>query len=248
MTRTTRCLIAALSGPFALLGVWALPSVGAAATVVHPALHPMHKPGPPSGATTSLNWGGYDVTGQSLHSVAASWVQPAVKCSRTTTYSSFWAGLDGDTSNTVEQTGTEADCSRRQPVYFGWYEMYPASPVVFTDPLQPGDTMTASVTGDASGNFTLSLTDQTQGWNETENLQSSSATRSSAEVMTEAPSSGGTVLPLADFGSVTFTGVSAATDTGPVDLSNEIVMAGRAVKAQPGALSGGSFNVTWQHS
>lgn len=247
MTRSIRCLIVALSGPLALFGVWALPGVGAAAAVVHPAMHPMHKP-LPSGTTTSLNWGGYDATGQAFDSVAASWVQPAVKCNRASTYSSFWAGLDGDTSNSVEQTGTEADCSRRQPVYFGWYEMYPAAPVAFADPLQPGDAMSASVSGDASGNFTLTLTDHNQGWTETENLQSSSATRSSAEVMTEAPSSGGTVLPLANFGTVTFTGVSAATDTGPVDLSNEIVMAGRTVKAQPGPLGGGSFNVTWEHS
>ena len=29
----------------------------------------------------------------------------------------FWVGLDGDTTNTVEQTGTEADCSSGTAVY-----------------------------------------------------------------------------------------------------------------------------------
>src|SRR4051794_32080572 len=60
--------------------------------------------------STSSNWSGYAVTGGTYTSVSASWTEPSVSCSGTA-YSSFWVGLDGDTSSTVEQTGTDADCS-----------------------------------------------------------------------------------------------------------------------------------------
>jgi hypothetical protein len=51
--------------------------------------------------------------------------QPGICLQTPTDYSSFWVGFDGDTTATVEQTGSEADCSSGSPVYYGWYEMYP---------------------------------------------------------------------------------------------------------------------------
>src|SRR5437764_1332426 len=89
--------------------------------------------------STSTNWAGYDVTGGRYTSVSASWTQPAVNCAVTPSgWSSFWVGLDGDTSNTVEQTGTEADCSNGSPVYSGWFEMYPKFPSTYRDAVVPG--------------------------------------------------------------------------------------------------------------
>src|SRR5438270_9216278 len=116
--------------------------------------------------STSSNWSGYAVTGGRYTSVSASWTEPSVSCSGTA-YSSFWVCLDGDTSNTVEQTGTDADCSSGSPVYYGWYEMYPKFPVNYSNPLSPGDSMSASVTYLGSGSFRLMLTDATKGWTKT---------------------------------------------------------------------------------
>src|SRR5919202_5547259 len=97
--------------------------------------------------STSTNWSGYDVTGGRYTSVSAAWTQPAVNCSVTPTgWSSFWVGLDGDTSSTVEQTGTEADCSSGRAVYSAWYEMYPKFPVTYSDAVSAGDHFSASVT------------------------------------------------------------------------------------------------------
>ena len=75
------------------------------------------------------NWSGYAVTGAngSFHSVSASWTEPTATCSGSAEYASFWVGLDGYNSNSVEQTGTEADCDGRTGQYYGWYEMYPAT-------------------------------------------------------------------------------------------------------------------------
>jgi len=197
--------------------------------------------------STSTNWAGYDVTGGRYTSVSATWTQPAVNCSVTPTgWSSFWVGLDGDTSNTVEQTGTEADCSSGRAVYSAWYEMYPKFPKTYSSPVAPGDRFTASVTTDGRGSFTLTLTNSTRGWTQQTSARLKSARLASAEIIAEAPSSSGGVLPLADFGTVGFGGaaVNGATLTSATPIN---MVSGSTVKAQTSTLSGGSFSVAWKH-
>src|SRR5438874_12384438 len=69
----------------------------------------------------SLNWSGYAATGGRFTKVSAKWTAPKVTCSGTNTYSSFWVGLDGDGSNSVEQTGTASYCQGGSASYFAWY-------------------------------------------------------------------------------------------------------------------------------
>ena len=76
----------------------------------------------------STNWSGYSSTGGPFTSVSASWVQPTGQCGAGASYSSFWVGLDGDGTDTVEQTGSDVDCAGGVPDYYTWYEMYPAAP------------------------------------------------------------------------------------------------------------------------
>ena len=200
--------------------------------------------------STSSNWSGYAVTGSRFTSVSASWTEPTAKCSGTA-YSSFWVGLDGDTSNTVEQTGTDADCSGSTPQYYAWYEMYPKFPVNLRGTVRPGDHLSASVTTDGSGRFTLTITDSTQGWTNTTNARLKSAKLASAEVIAEAPSSSGGVLPLANFGTVSFSGAKAngslLTSSTP-HLDPITMQSGSTVKAQPSSISNGAFSVAWKHS
>jgi hypothetical protein len=199
------------------------------------------------------NWSGYAVTGQGPYtSASADWTQPAANCQQTRSgQSAFWVGLDGDTTSTVEQTGTSADCSNGSPVYYGWYEMYPSPPVFFSDPVAPGDRISASVTYQDNGNFRLVLDDATRGWTQDVTSTSSQATRGSAEIVAEAPATAQGVVPLADFQSVGFTGatVNGAPLTRSTTGENRITMsAGGTVKARPGSLSSnGSFTVTWHH-
>jgi hypothetical protein len=203
-------------------------------------------------AMNSQNWAGYASAGNpgTFTSVSASWTEPAVTCAATDTLASFWVGLDGDGSTTVEQTGTEADCDGGAAAYQGWFEMFPAAPVFYDDPLEPGDALSASVVADGGGAFTLTLTDSTQGWTETTEQTSETAQLGSAEVITEAPSDQA-VLPLSNFGTVGFTGATA-DDTA---LGNEnpgaltMVSADGAADATPSALGGGdAFTVTWDSS
>ena len=117
--------------------------------------------------STSGNWAGYVATGGGFTSVSAGWTEPAVSCRSQNTYASFWIGLDGDGSNSVEQIGTESDCSGGRAVYSAWYEMYPGGPVDVAGPISPGDAVQASVSYGGSGHFTLVLADRTKGWTRT---------------------------------------------------------------------------------
>jgi hypothetical protein len=212
-----------------------------------------HAPAPDHkvGHSSSTNWSGYAVTGAGPYtSVSASWTQPAVDCSKTpTAYSSFWVGLDGDTTNTVEQTGTEADCSSGSPVYYGWYEMYPKFPVNYSNPVSPGDSMSASVTYLGSGQFRLILSDTSRGWTQTTQARLNHPKLGSAEVIAEAPSGSGGVLPLADFGTANFSGAkvdgsSMASLSGLDPIT--MVSSSEAIEAKPSSMSSsGSFSDTW---
>src|SRR5262245_55963259 len=78
-------------------------------------------------AVSSENWSGYAVNGAegSVQDVSGSWTVPSVTCASGTEYSSFWVGIDGFNSNTVEQIGVDADCLSGSPVYYAWFEFYP---------------------------------------------------------------------------------------------------------------------------
>ncbi|HEY2372335.1 MAG TPA: G1 family glutamic endopeptidase [Gaiellaceae bacterium] len=201
--------------------------------------------------STSSNWSGYATTGARFVSITSSWTEPTALCGAgETSYSSFWVGLDGDTSGTVEQTGTDADCSSGVARYYAWYEMYPKFPTNLSNPVQPGDTLTASVTTDGVGRFTLAIS-SSRGWQFSTTQRLKSASLASAEVIAEAPSSRSGVLPLTNFGAVNF-GPSTANNASLATAPNldPITMATSSgtPKAQPGNIaSNGSFTVTWKN-
>jgi hypothetical protein len=203
-------------------------------------------------AATSQNWAGYVAAGNAgtFTSVSSSWTQPTVTCDAADTFSSFWVGLDGAGTPTVEQTGTEADCANGAAVYSGWYEIFPAAPVFYNQPVQPGDAMSASVVSNGGGAFTLTLSDATQNWTQTTNQAVPQAALGSAEVIAEAPSSQA-VLPLANFGTVNFT--NATVDGQGIGGANPMALTmasgNGTTEATPSALTGqSSFTVTWDSS
>jgi hypothetical protein len=209
---------------------------------------------------TSTNWSGYAAYGTTFTDVKGSWVQPAADCSsvkgQKTTIAAFWAGLDGYTSGTVEQTGTESDCVGKTPVYFAWYEFYPAGLVALdqnTYPVVPGDTLTAEVSQDGD-TVTVNLDSTNSSWpsgGKTVSMSAAGLDFSSAEWIMEAPRHS-----LTDFGSVDFSGATASdannTDKSisswsndQIDLVNHWGPHG-SVLATPSALGGGgkTFTIT----
>jgi hypothetical protein len=167
----------------------------------------------------SLNWSGYaaetnlsNPASNAVSEVSGTWTVPAVT-GKPNQYSTVWVGIDGFSSQTVEQIGTlEETTPNGLGTYYAWYEMYPNPLVQIPMTIRPDDTISASVTynnSNSSGSFTLTITDETSNDTFYTTQQNPSAERSSAEWIVEAPSIGNHILPLADFGTVTFSGATA---------------------------------------
>jgi Peptidase A4 family len=243
------------------LGAMAVVAPIAAATAAFSPFHSVT-------TTTSSNWAGYAVTGAkgSVSDVKGSWIVPSIHGICPTTkdlFSSFWVGIDGYSSSSVEQTGTDSDCQGGVAVYYAWYEFYPhPSRLIGALTISAGDTISAEVHF-AAGNFTTTLHDVTTAktFHKTVKL---TADRSSAEWIAEAPSDFFGVLPLAKFGTVQFgvdhTNVTATNDatvsgtTGAIGSFstifriNMINHAGTKTRAATSALSTDltSFTCTWK--
>jgi Peptidase A4 family len=134
----------------------------------------------------STNWSGYAVTGGTFTTATADWTQSAITCSKSggETDMSPWIGLDGYTSETVEQTGSSGDCDGSSVDYYAWYEMYPANVVIINKTVKAGDQFTGTVTNTSGKSYKLVLEDITQGWTNTV-TKSLSADDSSAEAVME---------------------------------------------------------------
>lgn len=177
----------------------------------------------------SSNWSGYEVanyqTGQKYTQAQLTWVVPTVTYGASTDstssseYSSNWVGIGGFCENrlctrgdrTLIQLGTEQDVAPDGTVqYYAWYEMLPAAetPLPSSDVVMPGDIMTASLACVSActakkQNWLLTMTNHTAGWAWSGTF-AYGASMLSAEWIEEAPYQGG-VLPLADFGTASFT-------------------------------------------
>jgi Peptidase A4 family len=204
----------------------------------------------------STNWSGYAAHDDTFKSATGRWMQPAADCSavkgQKETVASFFVGLDGFDSGTVEQTGVDAICIGKTAIYQPWYEFYPARSFNIAHTVQPGDTLTSSVSQNGS-TVTVTLSDERQGWSESHSQSAAGLAFSSAEWIAEAPTQ-----QLTNFGSVHF-GSASATDaanhTGGINdshWSNDAIAMvtrnGRTVRATPQnlAANGSSFDDLWQ--
>jgi len=171
---------------------------------------------------TSSNWSGYaSISNISLpisnyvNTVQGNWTVPTLTCGTSTTYSSAWIGIDGYSDNSVEQIGTEQDCSNGVQQNYAWFEMYPHPSFKITGiTVNAKDVISAKVTYIGKNKFQLAITDVTTKKSYS-NTFKANAQRSSAEWIVEAPYSGG-VLPLANFGTMNFTNAQFTDSTGHV--------------------------------
>jgi hypothetical protein len=265
---STQLLAAAI---FGLMAPGIVLAAGGEREVPRPALSDQGRHGPMilrerhGRNATSGNWSGYAIPSAagSVSDVKGSWVVPAIQsgaCSSQTQYASFWVGIDGYDTSTVEQIGTDSDCQNGTPVYYAWYEFYPKFPVNIPIKIRPLDMIWAEVSY-SGGKFTVSITDVTQGETYSTSEKMPNAKRASAEWIIEAS---GTTLP--DFGTVGFgednTGVSGTCyatvggATAPMDnaaFANDLVeitmVAGNGkTMSQPSGVSMDktSFTDTWE--
>jgi acyl dehydratase len=190
------------------------------------------------------NPSGAVVTGSGFTSITSTWTEPSVTCTSYNNLIGIWVGLDGYGSSTVEQTGVSTDCSSGVPVYQGWYEMYPASPVYYsltTYPVRAGDQITATVTRSGT-TYTLKLANHTRGWTRA-TTASMSASNASAEVIIESPTGS-----YPNFGTVNFS--NSQINGSLLANWNPVLMDASANgywEDRTSAVSGGSFSITFLH-
>jgi hypothetical protein len=163
-------------------------------------------PGPPNRAAgwASSNWSGYAIPGSGFNSVTGHWTVTSAAPSRKATYSSEWVGIDGYNNSNLIQTGTEADYSSGSAHYSAWWEILPAAETrISSITVKPGDAMTASITKGSGSSWTITITDATTNQSFT-TVQNYTGPQTSAEWIEEAPTVGGRVAPLANYGKATF--------------------------------------------
>ena len=140
----TRTLLASLTTAAAIVGA----SAGSASAATSAASE-----------SVSQNWAGYVAGGSDsstqFSNVSGSWVQPTSKCSSGQDDAAFWVGIGGDdgqsssgfgqstlgdgSSTSLEQIGTEGNCTGNGTQYYAWYELVPAAPVQVNVTIHPGD-------------------------------------------------------------------------------------------------------------
>jgi hypothetical protein len=161
--------------------------------------------------------------------VSAKWKQPSVSCPVKDARVSFWIGLDGNETPTVEQGGTVVTCSaaNKPPVYKVFWEMFVPNNKSkggenFT--ISPGDMIEASVNY-AKNSYAMKVTDTTSG-HSVSTTQACSANvvckRGTAEWIVERPGSG--KYPLASYGTVEFTNLGEA-NSGAAPMHSLVDMA-----------------------
>ena len=194
---------AAVMGAGALVAALPAGSAAGAAIFHHPRIR-LAGSGNKAAGWASSNWSGYALSGSNYSSVTANWVVQAVAPSHQATYSSEWVGIDGFNNSSLIQTGTESDVYNGKTHYDAWWEILPAAETVIPSiVVSPGDQMSASITKGAGSSWTITISDTTTGKTFSA-PETYTGPQTSAEWIEEAPTVGGRIAPLANYGKTTF--------------------------------------------
>lgn len=138
---------------------------------------------------------------------------------------SAWVGIDGDTyTQAILQTGVDSYIQNGEKSYDAWYEWYPNVAENFDLGVSAGDVIVARVESSSPSKGVAIIENKSSGKTATKTLSapSSSATLGgqNAEWIVEDFNSGNTMVPLVNFGKVTFTGAQAKTQDGDYGVNN----------------------------
>ena len=151
--------------------------------------------------STSDNWSGYNLgylsTSTLYTSMSGTWTVPTARqeTSGQAEHGATWIGIGGgclntsctETDNTLIQAGTEQDVSKAgKAKYSAWYELIPESSVTESMTVKPGDLIHCSITETSSGEWSIVLSDATNGQSFSENTAYSSS-ELTAEWIVETP-------------------------------------------------------------
>lgn len=174
----------------------------------------------------SSNWSGAVLTsppsGTTFTSVSAQFTVPTPQAvNGQAGSSSAWVGIDGDTySAAILQTGIDFSVDSSGAASFdAWYEWFPDYAYDFSGiEINAGDTIAVSVVASSSTSGTATIENLSTGQTVNQDLtapdSSSALGGQNAEWIVEDYESGGSLVTLDNFGSVTFTSASAGLSNG----------------------------------
>jgi len=167
----------------------------------------------------SSNWSGAVLTsppsGQTFKTVVGTFNVPTATGGSSTS-SSAWVGIDGDTyGNAILQAGVDFN---GDGTYDSWYEWYPDYAYDFSGfSIESGDEITVTIVATTLAAGTVTLKNSRTGSSVSKSLSSSSHLGGqNAEWIVEDFEENGSLVPLSDFGTITFTNCTATTNTGTV--------------------------------
>ncbi|KAJ7184594.1 aspergillopepsin [Mycena filopes] len=172
----------------------------------------------------SSNWAGaaFESPANTYKSVTGTFVVPTPKVpsgsSTSGTYAaSAWVGIDGDTcGSAILQTGIDFTISGGRVSFDAWYEYFPDFAHDFTGiTISAGNTIKLTVTASSATAGTATIQNVSTGVTVTKALTSTARLCfQNAEWIVEDFEEGNSLVPFANFGTVTFTGASATLQSG----------------------------------
>lgn len=206
----------------------------------------------PSGVNvkdTSRNWSGYSATGANYTAVSGTWTIP--QPGGTSGVGATWVGIGGVSSHDLIQAGTQEIVSNGRVQYSAWIEMLPKSSETIDLAVHSGDSVSVSLAEQTANNWLIQIVNATTG-QKFQRTVTYSSSRSSVEWVEEAPSGARSILPLENFGTVTFTNGAATAAGKTMNISQtgaqpiKMIDSSQRVLAVPSALSsdGAGFSVT----
>ncbi|KAF7117620.1 hypothetical protein CNMCM5793_006712 [Aspergillus hiratsukae] len=195
--------------------------------------HPPYKPGTSEviklsktkQVEYSSNWAGAVLIGNGYTSVTGTFVVPTPKMpsggSSSEQYcASAWVGIDGDTcSSAILQTGVDFCIQGGSVSFDAWYEWYPDYAYDFSGiSIHAGDTIKVTVDATSLTAGSATIENLTTGVTKTHTFTGGvdgDLCEYNAEWIVEDFESNGSLVPFANFGTVTFTGAYANGNIGP---------------------------------
>lgn len=182
----------------------------------------------------SSNWAGAVLIGSGYTAVTAEFTVPTPQlpsgASSSEQYcASAWVGLDGDTCTTaILQTGVDFCIQGSSVTYDAWYEWYPDYAYDFSGiTISAGDViqLTVDATSTTAGTATIKNTSSGQSVTHTfTGGEDGDLCETNAEWIVEDFESGSSLVPFANFGTVTFSGAEATDGSSTVGPSGATIM------------------------
>ncbi|KAI0971029.1 peptidase A4 family-domain-containing protein [Xylaria arbuscula] len=180
-------------------------------------------------ATTveSSNWGGAAIVTSGVTEVAGTFTVPTPSApsggsTRTEYCGAAWVGIDGYSNSALIQTGVLWCVESGSYLYEAWYEYLPAALIEYSSfTVSAGSSVTVTATKTSSTGGTTTITSGGKSTSHTFSGQSTQLQGASAEWIVEDFTSGNSLVPFANFGTVTFTGASAVINGATVSASSD---------------------------